>query len=250
MRFFIRLSYLGQGFCGWQSQQNAPSVQQALEDALAIAFGRPTPVVGAGRTDAGVNARDYFAHFDAEESDFKQPERLLHKINAILPRGIAVYGFYRVPEDAHARYDAFSRTYRYYIHTFKDPFATCSWYYTFPIDIDAMNRAAEMLLGTRDFACFEKKGSDNRTTVCTVTDAHWEEVAPGHLVFTVTANRFLRNMVRAMVGTLLEVGRGRTAPEDIPELLLSADRCRAGQSVPGEALFLEEIRYPYELLTI
>lgn len=250
MRFFIRLSYLGQGLSGWQSQQNAPSVQQSLEEALSIALGRPTEVVGAGRTDAGVNARDYFAHFDAEETDFKQPGHLIHKINAILPRGIAVYGFYRVPQDAHARFDAVSRTYRYYLHTFKDPFATCSWYYTFPTDIEAMNRAAELLTGTRDFACFEKKGSDNRTTVCTVTDARWEQPAPGRLVFTVSANRFLRNMVRAMVGTLLEVGRGRMAPEDIPELLLSADRCRAGQSVPGEALFLEEIRYPYELLPI
>ena len=250
MRLFISLSYNGSPFCGWQSQPEGRSVQGELERALSIAFSEPVEVVGAGRTDAGVNARHYIAHFDVTADEVKEPKRTIRKINAILPREIRVFDIFRVSPDAHARYDALSRTYRYYLHTEKDPFAHFSYLYTYDLDVDAMNRAAAHLTGTRDFTSLEKVGSDNGTSLCTVSEARWERIDKSHLVFTVTANRFLRNMVRAMVGTLLEIGRGRRDEAWIDEVLSARDRCSAGQSVPGEALFLDEIRYPYPLTTI
>ena len=250
MRFFISLSYDGSPFCGWQSQPGVSSVQGELERALSIAFGETVEVTGAGRTDAGVNARYYVAHFDLTAGEIKEPNQIVRKINAILPKEIRVFGIFSVPEGAHARYDAVSRTYRYYLHTAKDPFARFSYLYTCALDVEAMNRAASRLVGTHDFTSLEKTGSDNGTSLCQVTAARWERIDATHLVFTVTANRFLRNMVRAMVGTLLEIGRGRHPEEWIDEVLAARDRCRAGQSVPGEALFLEEIAYPYPLKTI
>lgn len=247
MHLFIRLSYNGSAFSGWQSQPNAPSVQAELERALSIAFHEKIEVVGAGRTDAGVNARGYFASFDISSDMVEDADSVCSKINAILPKGIVVSGLYSVPPQAHARFDAVSRTYRYYLHTAKDPFASLSYFYTFPLDVEAMNKAAKRLIGTRDFSCFEKTGADNATSICTVTEAGWERIDDSHLVFTISANRFLRNMVRAVVGTLLDIGRGRHGVEWIDEVLASGDRCRAGQSVPGEALFLEEVRYGFEM---
>lgn len=246
----MSLSYNGGEFCGWQFQLNAPSVQETLERALSIAFGETVPVVGAGRTDAGVNARNYIAHFDLPESLSFDARRIICKINAILPPAIVVHNLFRVPETAHARFDAVSRTYRYYVHTSKDPFAANSLFLRYALDFEAMNRAAGHFLGEHDFSSFEKVGADNRTSICTVTGAGWEAIDETHFVFTVTANRFLRNMVRAMVGTLLEIGGGRRPVEWVDEVLEAHDRGKAGQSVPGEALFLEEIRYPYELETI
>lgn len=250
MRCFISLSYDGSAFSGWQSQNNAPSVQAALERALSIAFSEEIAVTGAGRTDAGVNAVNYIAHFDVSLDTVKEPERTIRKINAILPKEICIHGLYKVDDEAHARFDAVSRTYKYYIHSAKDPFARFSYLYTFPIDIEKMNAAAERILGTKDFSCFEKSGGNNATSICTVTEAHWEIVDDCHIVFTVTANRFLRNMVRAIVGTLLDVGRGKTGVGEIDAIIAAGERGRAGQSVPGEALFLTDIRYPYELKTI
>jgi tRNA pseudouridine38-40 synthase len=250
MRLFISLSYNGSPFCGWQSQPGGRSIQGELERALSIAFGESIAVVGAGRTDAGVNARNYIAHFDLTADEVKEPSQKIRKLNAILPREIRVFDIFCVSPDAHARFDALSRTYRYYLHTAKDPFAHLSYLYTFPLDVEAMNRAAARLLGEHGFSSFEKVGSDNGTSLCTVTEAHWDSVDETHLVFTVTANRFLRNMVRAMVGTLLEIGRGRHDEAWMDEVLTARDRGSAGQSVPGEALFLEEIRYPYPLTTI
>ena len=247
MHLFIRLSYNGSAFSGWQSQPNAPSVQAELERALSIAFHEKIEVVGAGRTDAGVNARGYFASFDISSDMVEDADSVCSKINAILPKGIVVSGLYSVPPQAHARFDAVSRTYRYYLHTAKDPFASLSYFYTFPLDVEAMNKAAKRLIGTRDFSCFEKTGADNATSICTVTEAGWERIDDSHLVFTISANRFLRNMVRAVVGTLLDIGRGRHGVEWIDEVLASGDRCRAGQSVPGEALFLEEVQYGFEM---
>ena len=247
MHLFIRLSYNGSAFSGWQSQPNAPSVQAELERALSIAFHEKIEVVGAGRTDAGVNARGYFASFDISSENISDADSVCSKINAILPKGIVVSGLYSVPPQAHARFDAVSRTYKYYLHTAKDPFASLSYFYTFPLDIEAMNEAAKRLIGTRDFSCFEKTGADNATSICTVTEAGWERIDNSHLVFTISANRFLRNMVRAVVGTLLDIGRGRHGVEWIDEVLASGDRCRAGQSVPGEALFLEEVQYGFEM---
>lgn len=247
MHLFIRLSYDGSAFSGWQSQPNAPSVQAELERALSIAFRENISVIGAGRTDSGVNARGYFASFDISSDTIEDADFICSKINAILPKGIVVSGLYSVPPQAHARFDAVSRTYRYYLHTAKDPFASFSYFYTFPIDIVAMNEAARRIVGTRDFSCFEKTGADNATSICTVTRAEWEKTDGTHLVFTISANRFLRNMVRAVVGTLLEIGRGRHSVEWIDEVLASGDRCKAGQSVPGEALFLEEVQYGFEM---
>ena len=250
MRLFIQLSYDGSPFCGWQVQANAPTVQQEVEQALSIVFGEKITVVGAGRTDTGVNARHFIAHFSLGAIPDGSIAPYLRKINAILPPAIVAEAFYQVPEEAHARFDAVSRTYRYYIHTTKDPFIrhSCRCWYDF--DVAAMNRAAETLLGKHDFSSFEKTGGDNKTSLCTVTEARWEAIDATHLVFTITADRFLRNMVRATVGTLLEVGRGRYAPEWVAEVLAAQNRSEAGQSVIGEALFLEEIRYPYPLITI
>ncbi len=247
MRLFVRLSYNGSLFSGWQSQPDAPSIQAEVERALSIAFHEPVQVTGAGRTDAGVNARNYFAHFDTSTETVEDAKALCSKINAILPGGIVVSGLYSVPPQAHARFDAVSRTYRYYLHTAKDPFASLSYFYTFPIDVEAMDEAAKRLIGTRDFSCFEKTGADNATSICTVTEAGWERIDDSHIVFTISANRFLRNMVRATVGTLLDIGRGKHPVEWIDEVLASGARCRAGQSVPGEALFLEGVEYGFEM---
>lgn len=250
MRLFIRLSYDGGPFCGWQTQANAPSVQSEVERALSIAFGEKITVVGAGRTDTGVNAVHFIAHFDLSEFPEETSAHLLRKINAILPPAIVAEAFYRVADNAHARFDAVSRTYRYYVHTAKDPFAHHSCRIWFTPDVDAMNRAALPLLGRHDFSSFEKTGGANKTDICTVSEVEWKALDECHFVFTITADRFLRNMVRATVGTLLEVGRGRRAPEWVAEVLEARDRGQAGQSVIGEALFLEEIRYPYPLQTI
>ena len=250
MRLFIQLSYDGSPFCGWQTQANAPTVQQEVERALSIVFGEKITVVGAGRTDTGVNARHFMAHFDLAVVPDGGIAPFLRKINAILPPAIVAEAFYEVPEGAHARFDAVSRTYRYYVHTEKDPFARHSCRIWISPDVEAMNQAALCLLGKHDFSSFEKTGGANKTDICTVTEARWEALDLTHLVFTMTADRFLRNMVRATVGTLLEVGRGRRAPAWVAEVLEARDRGRAGQSVYGEALFLEEIRYPYPLKTI
>lgn len=249
MRFFISITYNGEHYSGWQKQPNATSVQETLENALSIVLGCRTAVTGAGRTDTGVSATDYTAHFDTE-TDIAEAGALVCKMNAILPHDIAVNFIARVAPEAHARFDATSRTYRYKLHTAKDPFAYHSYYCKFPLDIDKMNEAAALLLGTRDFSSFEKVGSDNTNSVCTLTKARWTALDSSHLEFEISANRFLRNMVRAIVGTLIDVGRGRTAVEEIPSILEAGDRCAAGQSVPGEPLLLCRIEYPYELLPI
>ncbi|MBQ9891866.1 MAG: tRNA pseudouridine(38-40) synthase TruA [Bacteroidales bacterium] len=258
MRFSIRLSYNGAPFSGWQVQQNGITVQQCLEHALSTLLKGEVTVTGAGRTDSGVNAVGYVAHFDAPEGTASFPERFIYKLNAILPRSVTVHEV--VPADSafHARFDARKRSYAYFIHRKKDPFMdSFSFLHTFPTDVDAMNRAAESLLGTHDFSCFEKTGGSNKTSVCTVTEARWESYVPDHvrlmgfpaeegdyLVFRISADRFLRNMVRAIVGTLLEVGRGRRSVESVAALLDGgATRSDAGESVPGNALFLSGVEY-------
>ena len=250
MRLFVQLSYDGSPFCGWQSQRDVPSVQDEMERALSIAFGEPVTVVGAGRTDTGVNARHFIAHFDVSAWPDETSARLLRKINAILPPAIVAEAFYPVADNAHARFDAVSRTYRYYIHLAKDPFVRHSCRLWYDLDVEAMNRAAEPLLGRHDFSSFEKTGGANKTSLCTVTEVRWDRIDDTHLVFTITADRFLRNMVRATVGTLLEVGRGRRPSEWVAGVLAARNRSEAGQSVIGEALFLERIRYPYPLINI
>ncbi len=248
MRYKIILSYDGSAFNGWQVQPDAPTVQGALETALGTLLREKIAVTGAGRTDTGVNASYYVAHFDGPEADAAD---LCYKLNAILPPQISVSSVEPAAADFHARFDAKQREYTYYLHRSKDPFlASRSYLCCYPVlDFDAMNRAAEHILGTHDFSCFEKTGGDNKTSICTVTAAKWEryepEIATGTECwrFTVSADRFLRNMVRAIVGTLLEVGRGRRTPESVAGLVADGDRCAAGESVPGHALFLSGIRY-------
>lgn len=249
MRYFICLSYNGSAFCGWQIQENANSVQAELQNALSTLFKTPIQVVGAGRTDTGVNARNYIAHFDTE-APFSISPTLFYKLNAILPKAISVLDIYPVDEQMHARFSAKSRTYKYYIHTTKDPFCSDFSYFLPPrLNFAKMNEAAKYFIGEQDFTSLEKLGGGNKTSICNVTHARWEPLdAPdfesaSHFVFTVTANRFLRNMVRAMVGSLLDVGFGKREPQWIQQMLSQKNRCAAGHSVPGNALFLVEIEY-------
>ncbi|MEG0519073.1 MAG: tRNA pseudouridine(38-40) synthase TruA [Bacteroidales bacterium] len=246
MRYFIRLSYNGAAFCGWQIQENANSVQEELQKALSTLLKEPISVTGAGRTDSGVNAVNYIAHFDSQV--FAQDTRqVLYKLNAILPKEICIHDIFPVHADAHARFDAVSRTYKYYIHTEKDPFNSNFSYYLPPdrVDFEKMNLAATYFLGEKEFSSLEKVNGGNKTSICNVTEAFWTPIDATHYVFTVTANRFLRNMVRAMVGSLLEVGFGKRPPEWIITMLAEKNRCAAGHSVPGNALFLYKIEYPY-----
>ncbi len=243
MRFKLTLSYNGSAFNGWQIQPNAPSVQQALNEALSTLLGASINVTGAGRTDTGVNAINYVAHFD--HSSPIEAETLRYKLNAILPSSIVIKDIQQVEDTFHARYSATRREYTYYIHREKDPFAQAfSYQYSYPeLNFEEMNRACEFLLGTKDFSCFEKTGADNKTSVCTIFEAHWQMDDPTHWSFHIAADRFLRNMVRAIVGTLLEVGRGKRTAESILELIEKKDRCSAGESVPGHALFLSKVEY-------
>ena len=255
MRYFLCLSYDGSAFCGWQIQPSAPSVQQCLESTLSRLLGRPVAVTGAGRTDTAVNAANYVAHFDwdgilpFEASDFT------YKLNAMLPREVVVHSVSEVADDLHARFSARRREYTYFIHRQKDPFLRAfSWQCGYPnLDFEAMNRACQYLLGTHDFSCFEKTGTDNKTSICTVYDAFWKPYTPSHIqimggngdywYFRIAADRFLRNMVRATVGTLIEVGRGKHDPEWVAELIKNGSRGDAGESVPGNALFLNQVDY-------
>ena len=242
MRFFITLSFDGTNYHGWQIQPNSDSVQQRLQEALSTLLRQPIEVVGAGRTDTGVHARMMVAHFDWEELiDGKQ---LAYKLNKFLPQDIAVQEVRLVDEEKHARFSATSRTYHYFIHMRKDPFQQAySWQVPFKLDFEKMNEAAKVLLEYKDFTSFSKVNTDTKTNLCNVKEAFWEEIAPDRWRFTITANRFLRNMVRAIVGTLVEVGRGRLSPEDIRRIIEAKDRCSAGESVPAKGLFLVDIKY-------
>ncbi len=215
------------------------SVQQRLEEALTTLLRQPVEIVGAGRTDAGVNARMMTAHFEAEGVDGE----LVYRLNRLLPRDIAVSKIEEVPAELHARFSATARTYRYYVHTKKDPFKSHSLQVNYPLDFDLMNKAAEELLKTEDFAAFSKTHTDVKTTICKVSEARWVRTGEGEYQLVSPANRFLRNMVRAVVGTLLEVGRGKLSLEEFKSVIKSKNRCAAGDSVIGEALFLEDIKY-------
>lgn len=253
MRYFITLSYDGTRYHGWQIQPNGDSIQQRLQDALSTLLRQPIEVVGAGRTDTGVHARMMVAHFDSPQQGEMKNEvngqwlmvnDLAYKLNKLLPQDIAVQEVRQVPDDMHARFSATSRTYHYFIHTRKDPFLYAySWQVPFKLDFEKMNEAAQVLLEYKDFTSFSKVNTDTKTNLCDIKEAHWDEVAPGQWRFTITANRFLRNMVRAIVGTLVEVGRGRISIEDVRHIIEAKDRCQAGESVPGKALFLVDISY-------
>ena len=242
MRYFITFSYDGTAYHGWQIQPHSVTVQEELQKALSTLMRKPMEVVGAGRTDTGVHARKMIAHFDHdEELDCSQ---LVYKLNKLLPRDIAVQYVEPVADDMHARFSAKSRTYHYYVHLDKNPFLrSYSWQVYGNPDFELMNRAARVLMEYKDFTSFSKVNTDTKTNDCTITEARWDRVGEDQWRFTVTANRFLRNMVRAIVGTLMEVGRGRMTIEQLRSVIEAKDRCRAGDSVPGNALFLVEVLY-------
>ena len=242
MRYFITFSYDGTAYHGWQIQPHSVSVQEELQKALSTLLRRSVEVVGAGRTDTGVHARKMVAHFDSEQE--LECTQLVYKLNKLLPRDIAVQQVERVEDEMHARFSAKSRTYHYYVHLGKDPFLrSYSWQVYGNPDFELMNKAAAVLMEYTDFTSFSKVNTDTKTNDCTITEAHWDKVGEGQWRFTITANRFLRNMVRAIVGTLMEVGRGRMTIEQLRSVVEAKDRCRAGDSVPGNALFLVEVKY-------
>ena len=243
-RHFIYLSYDGAAYHGWQVQPNGISVQQRLNEALSTILRRTIEVTGAGRTDAGVNASLMVAHFDSVAGSFECGV-LADKLNRLLPQDIAVSRIVPVRPDAHARFDATSRTYNYYVTRRKSPFtARYRWRLHTPLDVTAMNEAAAALMDYEDFTSFSRLHTDVKTNICHVTEARWERLDDGDLRFVITADRFLRNMVRAIVGTLVEVGRGRMDVPAFRRIIETRDRCAAGQSAPGNALFLTGITYP------
>lgn len=244
MRYFIYLSYDGTRYHGWQIQPNGSSVQEVLGKALSTLLHEPIEVTGAGRTDAGVNASLMVAHFDTERT---ADEQLAYRLNKFLPQDIAIHKIVPVKPEAHARFSATSRTYYYYITTAKTPFEPYAYRFPQPLDFDKMNEAAKTLFEYIDFTSFSKLHTDVKTNNCRIMAAHWEQVSPIKWKFTITADRFLRNMVRAIVGTLLDVGRGVLTLEQFREIIEKKDRCSAGMSVPGNALFLADITYPEDL---
>lgn len=240
-RYFIYLAYNGANYCGWQTQPNGLAVQELIEKALTTLLRIETPIVGAGRTDAGVHARQMIAHF---ETDFADIELLTDKLNRILPNDIVIYKIVAVTDEAHARFDATSRLYRYYVTTQKDPFMYPYKYKVYGnIDVDQMNRCAKVLFEYEDFTSFSKLHTDVKTNNCSIMQAEWAKSGDDY-IFTIKANRFLRNMVRAIVGTLLQAGRGKLDEEGMRRVIEAKDRGVAGLSVPGQALFLEEVEYP------
>ena len=248
VRYFIRLSYRGAAFHGWQSQPNASTVQQTIEQAMSTVLRAPIAITGAGRTDTGVNAAMMIAHFDYPEAlPHDNVLRIVRSLNGLLGRDIAIHAIFPVHDDAHARFDATSRTYKYYVATRKDPFRSDFVYQLpNPLDFDAMNRACPILFEYIDFTSFSKLHTDVKTNNCLIKRADWE-LEDDVWVFTISADRFLRNMVRAIVGTLIEVGRGKLDAAGLRRVIEAKDRGRAGMSVPGHALFLVDVTYPEEL---
>ena len=248
MRWFMTLAYRGAPYHGWQVQPGQTTVQGELERVLSTLLRRPTPITGAGRTDAGVNAHTMVAHFDTDDSIDASSPIFLRSINSLAGPDIAVYRIARVIDDAHARFDATERSYRYFATTRKNPFAgKLAWQCPPSIDFEAMNEAADLLHGRRDFTSFAKLHSDTRTNICDVRRAAWHRIDNDSWYFEIAADRFLRNMVRAVVGTLVEAGRGKIPPSAILDILDQSDRCAAGTSMPPEPLFLWDIQYPEQL---
>ncbi|MBR4650380.1 MAG: tRNA pseudouridine(38-40) synthase TruA [Prevotella sp.] len=243
MRFFMHLAYDGTRYHGWQIQPNGISVEGEIERCLSTLLRIPTDIVGAGRTDAGVHARHMVAHFDVNPNVNLNPNQLAYKLNRMLPPDITIYKVEPVSEDMHARFSACKRTYHYYISTERNPFSRhYSWLCPYTLDFNKMNNAAQLLIGYQDFAAFCKSHTDVKTTLCDVTEAQWIQEGK-NWYFRISANRFLRNMVRAVVGTLIEVGRGRMTIEEFRQTIESRQRTKAGESMPANALFLEHIEY-------
>ncbi len=243
MRYFIELAYNGTNYHGWQIQPNAASVQETLNKALSTILKTTIDVVGAGRTDTGVHAKQMFAHFDFDfEIDTPQ---LVHKLNSFLPKDIAIFTIHKVHEEAHTRFDAIKRTYEYRIHKQKDVFENSgSWYYQNELDVAKMNQACKILFDYTDFECFSKVNTDVNTFNCKIYEAHWQQNEK-ELIFTISADRFLRNMVRAIVGTMIYIGLEKISLQDFKTIIESKDRNQAGFSVPAHGLYLTKIEYEY-----
>lgn len=242
MRYKISLAYNGDKYHGWQVQPNALTVQEVLDNCLATLLHVPVETVGCGRTDAGVHAADFVAHFDCDVAG-ADDAFFVGKLNRFLPQDIAVFDISVVPDDFNARFSAVSRTYKYLIHTRKDPFLNeISWFFPYKLDVQLMNKGCEILMQHTDFASFCKTGADSGTTICHLAEAQFVE-DKHRIQFTITADRFLRNMVRAVVGTLTDLGCGRITLDDLEKIIQSKNRCSAGQSVPAKALSLISVKY-------
>lgn len=242
-RYFLELSYDGTDYSGWQIQPNGITIQQTIENSLSKLLKCPTKVVGCGRTDTGVHASNYFAHFDTDKKETIEESSFLYHLNCSLPRTIAIRNIKEVSNDMHARFSAKERQYKYYISTIKSPFNfTHAYQYYLPLDVEKMNKAAELLLKTSDFTSFAKLHSDNTTNICRVSHAAWHYEGD-MLIFTISANRFLRNMVRSITGTLLNVGKGRLTIDDFQQIIDYRDNTKASSSAPANGLFLTKITY-------
>lgn len=241
-RYFIKMAYNGSGFHGWQIQDNAISVQAEINEKLSMLLGEDINVVGCGRTDTGVHASDFYAHFDIENT-LGDTTNLVYKLNSFFSEGIVFYKIYPVEPDLHSRFSAKKRTYKYYISRVKDPFSNdISYYYNPPLDLDSMIKASKFLFDYTDFTSFSKLHTQTATNNCKIMEANWKEENDA-LVFTISADRFLRNMVRSIVGTLLEVGKGKLQAEDVKAIIEAKDRTKAGFSVPAKGLFLYKVDY-------
>lgn len=244
-RFFLELKYDGTNYHGWQIQQNANSVQEEINKALSTLLQTKIKVTGAGRTDTGVHAQQLFAHFDTNV-EFEN-EKIQFKLNTLLPNDISCSCITQVPNETHARFSATARTYEYWITPKKDPFLNNkAYYFPYPLDIDLMNEASKQLLNYTDFSCFSKSNTDTFTNDCKIAYANWEK-KNDCLVFTITADRFLRNMVRAIVGTMLEIGQQKIAINELDAIISSKNRSEAGTSAPAHGLYLTKVSYPKEV---
>jgi len=258
LRYFIQLSYNGTPYHGWQRQPNAVTVQQTVEEALSTILRKPITIMGAGRTDTGVHATVMYAHMDWEGAAFENPlaqqegahlDKLTYKLNNLLPSSIAIQRIFEVTDEAHTRFDAIARSYIYKLSPIKNPFAENKVYYHRPsLDFDKMNIASQILLDYKDFECFSKSHTDVRTYLCAISEAQWTQRGT-EWHFTITADRFLRNMVRAIVGTLIEIGLGKKSPEWMHEVLQSKNRAVAGASAPAHGLYLNKIEYPEKIFS-
>lgn len=252
-RYFIQLAYNGANYNGWQEQDNTPhTVQQVIREKLSMILGEAVEITGCGRTDTGVHAKDYFAHFDSAKTDLHvTTSNYLYKLNKVLPYEIAIKNIYPVKEDASSRFDAQWRSYEYCIHRSKDPFLFDSSLYVFgDLDFERMNAAAAHLLTVTDFTSFSKVNTQTFTNNCTVTEARWIRINDNEYLFRITANRFLRNMVRAIVGTLLETGKAKLSIEQFKAIVESKNRSAAGMSAPAHALYLTHIHYPETIFNV
>ena len=244
-RYFIELSYDGTEFHGWQTQPNGITVQESLDKALTIYFRQEVITLGCGRTDAGVHAQQFYAHADIIGFDEAASSNAVSSINSLLPYSIAIKRIFAVADQAHARFDATARAYQYHIHFEKDPFKiNRSWLYKGKLDVPKMNEAAQVLLNFTDFSCFSKSNTQTFTNNCKIFKAGFEQWE-GKLIFAIEADRFLRNMVRAIVGTLILVGKGDLTVDEVPNIIASKNRSNAGQSVPACGLYLTKVEYPY-----